>query len=206
MRVEGVSWSTHDKAGTPENLKQVLTALRKLHLPTLKENVQMVMAEWRRKDEETRERQGVEAEKKQQTAKADKKAARERARKAKSDAERRAAERAAEEAERREEEARQQAAQAAKAPRGKDITTEMPPQSELSIKAVFLKIDADAQIMVKTLQQNLKMLDDVADQLDTDFSEAIIEHHTKVVTLAKQIADRFMTRKSRFHVHQGGAA
>jgi site-specific DNA-cytosine methylase len=204
-RVEGVSWTAHDRAGTPENLKQVLTTLRKMHLPTLQENVEMVMAEWRRKDEEVRERKGAEAEKKRQAAKEDKKAARERARKAKSDAEKRKAERDAEEAERREAEARREAAESAKAPRGKDITTEMPDQDELSVKASLMKISADAQSIAKTLKQNLKMLDSM-DELDADFAESIIEHHTEIVALAKQIADRFRNRKSRFQVHQGGAA
>lgn len=191
-RLIGVSLTAHVYAVTPDNLDQAVEALEKVRKPITGENVLMVMKAWRDKDKDDRADKKFKAGLRKRDATA-------RRQRASSAAERAAAERDWKEA--AEDEARYSGP-----PLSKDIDGPLPSKAELEVQALCLKIEADAERMVKTLRNNLNELDEVLDRIDPDYANGLIAHHTKVITAAQKLVDKLSRQKTRFKVHSGGVA
>jgi hypothetical protein len=191
-RQPAVSLDAHISAGSPENLTKVIEALNKINKPVTIDNVRLIMKAWREKDADEREE-------KRKKAGAKRRAATIKKRKATTPAERKAAQ----------DEEKQAAADEARYSKPpatlSESETEAPADSELKIQATCLEIEADAEMMTKTLSKNFERLDNLIDKIDPDTINVLQKHHENMLKAVEKILAA-LKGKRRFKVHQGGAA
>lgn len=208
-RDPNIAWGAHNVAGNPENLSRAAEGLRGLKKPkTISEpNVRWIMEEWRKAAEQARQKKKDEAKKRIAAAGKKKAAAGRRKLSATDESEREAAKADFAEAKQEVKEAIEQLQLIPNEPLGHDEALDpetMPEKNDLQRMALFLKIDANAKLMLKTIESDLEALAPELDQATAANLNTIIKRYSEI----KAAVDNLLAtvRKHGFKIVQGGTA
>lgn len=187
-RNDKYSWSVHAEAGTPENLKNAVTALRKISKTISKDNVRALIGHWAEEADEQRQKavakaKATKTEAKEKKAKASEKklASKDSKVRAQADAARVEAQREIEEAEATIKEL------GAPPPFNSDLDVDTSDVSSLERWALLLGIHAHTLVMKREAKKALAAVGKIATLLTENEKQSIADGCNGIITLLEQI-------------------
>lgn len=201
------SWDTHYEAGTPENLKNAATALRKVKKTVTKYNVRDIISHWSEEADTNRKAAVVEARAKKAKAKKEKAQASEEKLSAKDQA-------AKDKAEERRQEAQRQIEEAVDTIRtnggprkfNTNIEVDTDDIGALERWAVYIGVIAHTTIVKREVKKALKDLISIAKHLSDVEQQEIADSYNEIITISQDINELVKRPVRRLTVHQGGVA
>lgn len=204
------SWDAHAEAGTPNNLREAASALRKLKVPRSVTiyNVRWIMQEWRDKADVERRKANAQARADREKAKEERRKAAEAALKAKDKAAKDAAKKARDAAKQEEQAAKQRVLDTASPPkRNEDVQTSLQEPGTLDVMSIHLGITIRAKQIEKLARETLKEIVRIQDAMTPAMIKEIVTGTARIITVCQEINETINANKlHRFKVHEGGAA
>jgi ParB-like nuclease domain len=205
-RDDRYSWDAHKEAGTPDNLKQAVAALRKLNKTITIYNVRWLMAGWREKASEERRRENEAARREEAAAKNEAAKAAERALAAKNKADKEKAKKDRDEAKQKAKQANQRKKKTSKTPKyNEDVKSDLQDESTLRAMALYFGITMHAKKMQAEANKALMDLDKIAEHLTPVQIKEINDAYQQVIVICQQIKSK-ASGKPNLRSVTGGAA
>jgi hypothetical protein len=203
-----IGWEAHYEAGTPSNLAEASTALRRLKKSITGPNMRWLMGEWREKADAERKEANQGAKAKKATAKKKKADAAARKLAAKDKAAREQAEQDRQQAQAEADAADEQIKKTASAPSyNADVATELQDKGTLEVMAVHLGITVHLREIEKRTRTALKELEDIAEHVTPAMVAEISAATTKITDLIEEIkATVGLHKQARYQSIKGGVA